>query len=406
MKQVSKHLYRNANGNYYFRIAVPVHQRILLGKHEVKFSLKTKELCSALKARETYRAFFELRFHETNNTMTSTAVVAPTQPQLKVRYHFNGTAYCQTIEEVTETLQELHTTKSALEDQVSRFYTQLRIEQTTEPGMPTEPSPFSAAPPSNGELDDIQADIDYANAHIKAIERGLQTQVDIRDSVNRLIVVAGHQTLSDQQNTVLGQTAAPAPAPTPTQTFTILKLAARFIRWKKSANNWSEANRKYVRPKLKLLIEILGNRDVHQLTRDDAQYVFTTLQRLPLNLTANREKGRQLEGLSLKEVAALTHESTLSGSTVNHHTVVYRQLFSWAVDDGILRQNLFSNIPKLGKRDLRDARDAFSDDDLKALLGQAVFTHWGASRFDRPFHYWGILLCLTTGARVNEIMSL
>lgn len=136
----------------------------------------------------------------------------------------------------------------------------------------------------------------------------------------------------------------------------------------------------------RLLIEVVGDKSVATFSKADV--------------------GQFRDALLTKQVKRYGGKVDLSATTKNEYIRSCARIFDIAksrfngVSENFFRDSsLQFKKPKKGKAE----RKPFTDDELKRLFGQPVFTK-GA--FAHPYQYWIPLLALYTGARANELCQL
>ncbi|MBA4079614.1 MAG: integrase, partial [Cyanobacteria bacterium PR.023] len=72
-----------------------------------------------------------------------------------------------------------------------------------------------------------------------------------------------------------------------------------------------------------------------------------------------------------------------------------------ASDNGIIERNPFKNLGIKHKKNSQGDREAFNADQL-----QSIKTAIQLERTSKPYRYWGVMLGIYTGARLNEIAQL
>ncbi len=130
----------------------------------------------------------------------------------------------------------------------------------------------------------------------------------------------------------------------------------------------------------------------------EARTVKEALMRLP----KNRNKMVQTRDLSLQQQIKLEGVETLSVGSVNKYLQCYSSLFSWAVKNGYAEKNIFSGLALKGGNKKR--RDQLSPEQVGQIL--ADLADKKARNDITDYAYWGTLIGIYTGARLNEIASL
>ena len=191
-----------------------------------------------------------------------------------------------------------------------------------------------------------------------------------------------------------------------TQSFLLSELTEKFISEKKI--NWGDKQKesnehKDYRPKIFLFIEIVGNKQGNQLTKQDVIKYKESLFKIP----RNKSKVKIYRDKSVTELinSEIPENDLLSKTTVKNHFVVIGAFLDWIGQNGYCDSSLRTPLHGVIKKTKLDSdyRDVFTEDDLKLLFNNDYYfrnKHTTASK------YWVSLLGLFTGARVNEICQL
>lgn len=148
-----------------------------------------------------------------------------------------------------------------------------------------------------------------------------------------------------------------------------------------------------------VLKEILGNDHTFRaVATSQARNVKEVLMRLP----KNRNKMAKTRGLSILEQIKIEDTEALSVGSVNKYLQCYSSLFLWAVKNGYADKNPFEGMSL--RESSKKKRDQFTPEQIKSML------HELKAQKDREtiadYAYWGTLIGIYTGARLNEIASL
>lgn len=156
---------------------------------------------------------------------------------------------------------------------------------------------------------------------------------------------------------------------------------------------------------LDLLVQVLGDRPVADLTPDDASQFADFLAIWP----ARRHHLRQLDGLDALAVAARAKREKLppiSLGTQRKHLGHINALMNAAIKSGDLAENPFRYVDlaryskdEHGRR--RKKKDIFHHADLAKIFDPAHL-----AKLSAPHKYWSPLIAHFTGMRVNEIAQL
>ncbi len=180
------------------------------------------------------------------------------------------------------------------------------------------------------------------------------------------------------------------------------EIVAKFTDEEMRAGRWVERSESQKRQYLELLQEILGaDRDVSAIRPMDAQHVKNVLLKYP----KNRNKKPETRNLSVALLIELRGVETLTIRTVNTYLQTYGSLFGWAKRNGYVAENVFDGVTiKENKRSSEAGRDAYSPDQLKAILHELETNERGL--VNKEYQKWGPLIAIYTGARLNEISQL
>lgn len=151
---------------------------------------------------------------------------------------------------------------------------------------------------------------------------------------------------------------------------------------------------------LNLLIEMLGaNYDLYKL---DARGAYKIQQDLCL-VPTNRNKIKATKGLPLNQQMKVAGVERLSVGSVNKYLSCYGAFMKWAVTRGFANSNPFQGMTLKDSKG-KKKRDHFSSEQVKTMLGELAKGKEGLA--DTDYKYWGALILLYTGARLNEVASL
>jgi hypothetical protein len=133
---------------------------------------------------------------------------------------------------------------------------------------------------------------------------------------------------------------------------------------------------------LRLLIEIVGDKPVIAVARQDCRRFRDTMARLPPNMT------KRFRGCTVAEVLA-KGAPPMSAKTVNKNLSAVTGLFAWCEREGLIEASPARGLllHREGRADLE--RDAFGPDELRLIFG-ALTPTMGA-------RYWLPLVALYSG---------
>lgn len=187
-----------------------------------------------------------------------------------------------------------------------------------------------------------------------------------------------------------------------TPSVALKEMVAKFIGEELRAGRWVTRSESQKRQYFDLLQEILGaDRDATKIRPMDVQHVKNVLLKYP----KNRNKKPETKNLQVSALLELQGVETLEIKTVNTYLQTYGSLFGWAKRNGYVSENVFDGVTiKESKRSSEAGRDAFSSDQLKAILHELELNERGL--INKEYQKWGPLIAIYTGARLNEISQL
>jgi integrase len=179
------------------------------------------------------------------------------------------------------------------------------------------------------------------------------------------------------------------------------------------AKNWVEKTAKDQRRVLNLLIAIMGgDKPIRELSTEDVKRVRDALTKLPPNyLKATANKGKSV----VEAITANQDGATLKPKTQQKYLEMFRQLQTWAVNEGLLDKVVGQKvkIPGAGKGNPADDRDPYSMEHLQAILASPLYRGHDKTRLHKPGefvtrdgYFWAFLIALYSGMRMGEILQL
>lgn len=168
-----------------------------------------------------------------------------------------------------------------------------------------------------------------------------------------------------------------------------------------AGGNWTPKTETEYRAAYRMLISIINDRPIDLVDYPAAQHFKATLMKLPSNMN----KKPLYRDKPIKDVLAMQipKDDLLSISKVNAYLMRASALFNWAVRNGYVKQNPFSQQKIKEKVAGHEKRDPFTTSDLKALFSSPDYQ---MGKHKHPYYYWLPLLGLFTGARIDELCQL
>lgn len=180
---------------------------------------------------------------------------------------------------------------------------------------------------------------------------------------------------------------------------TLKKVIVEFMRDKEMESAWGSRAKDERKTCFDLLLEIFGeDYAVAQIDHEQARYVKDILLKLP----KNRAKKRETRGLPLLRQIEVDGMEKISVDTFNKYTMIYSALMKWAQRHGYADKNPFEGITL--KTTKVKKRHDYTDQDIVTIV--TALKKKRSEEGLQNYRYWGVLLAMYTGARLNEVASL
>ena len=150
---------------------------------------------------------------------------------------------------------------------------------------------------------------------------------------------------------------------------------------------------------LNLIVEIVGDIPMDQLSHSELRKYKSTLQKLP----PNKNKIKKYRDLTIQQIIDLELKKTLSIQTVNKNIIRASQLLDWAKRQGYVKDNYANGLQIKNKKSDQDQRKEFSADDLENIFNPSRYLERTA---EKNYQYWCPIIAQLSGARLNEIAQL
>ena len=160
---------------------------------------------------------------------------------------------------------------------------------------------------------------------------------------------------------------------------------------------------------LRLLVEDFGDISINRINSAKVNLFRQHLRQLPSRrnvLAKYREKSFH-ELIEMSEKNQIRAEDRLDVNTINETIGFLSSFFKWTTSNGYSEKNLFQGVKirDSQKKHSRDYRPRYSEKQISKLFNAKDFLENTIGRKNYAF-YWVPLICLFSGARVNEICSL
>lgn len=170
-----------------------------------------------------------------------------------------------------------------------------------------------------------------------------------------------------------------------------------------------------------LFVSLLGDMPIASITGDHVRTFIGYMERWPKNATkpkglnkkrdktpeehaSERTAKRALAPQILRTAPAKANATTLGYRAVEKHRDHLRKFFNWAKKERLIAANPMDGVPGLtSQASNAQTKVPFSDEDLAVIFQPERFAQHMAGD---PARFWGMALCLYTGARVGEIAQI
>lgn len=187
-----------------------------------------------------------------------------------------------------------------------------------------------------------------------------------------------------------------------TKLYKLDEICEKFVAAHEEEKRWEHNTRNEKKVHLKVLQEIVGSQfPISNMNKEQARNVRDIIKSIP----KNKEKNKKTKGLPLKEAIKVTGVDKIAPATVSKYMETYISLFTWCVDEGYVEKNDFLSLRIRGEQNRgRSNRPPFKPEQIKTILAEVDKKRGGLA--NRDYRYWGTLIGIYTGARLNEIAQI
>lgn len=186
-------------------------------------------------------------------------------------------------------------------------------------------------------------------------------------------------------------------------------LSAGLEEWLLANSDWVRSTREAASSAVGHLIQMVGDKNPATVTPRELTDFVTLQLSLPCDYFS---KPKKYKGKTAEQVAAETKRSgakAFSKKTVANKAEWVNRFFSYLEDKAYVSKNVAGGLaPDTGSLDSKEARDPFSDEDIRKIFGpqgvDLIAKYIGRER--KHIAIWGPLIGLFTGARAQEIALL
>jgi integrase len=154
----------------------------------------------------------------------------------------------------------------------------------------------------------------------------------------------------------------------------------------------------------KMLIEIIGDKHLHELSIKDRNRFDDIIKRYPFN----REKIQETRGKTLMEILEMPEYKSINLKTAKFHASRANSFLYWTFRlEGLTAPFVLMEDVRIKKgKGAEKKRREFNIDELRILFDVKHFPIHGPLDKQSPYKFWIPLIGLHTGARQNEIAQL
>ena len=113
--------------------------------------------------------------------------------------------------------------------------------------------------------------------------------------------------------------------------------------------------------RLENIIEIIGDKEIHQVSREDMRRFRGVLEKLP----PSRKKSPKYRSKSIDEILLMRYENVLSVKTINIIIQSISSMFEWAIREGFMSSNPARCLSKQDKEADIDKKQAFTEEEIR-----------------------------------------
>jgi integrase len=226
-----------------------------------------------------------------------------------------------------------------------------------------------------------------------------RNQGDYSDNIDELFPIPSESDLNLLSDILPRSLEKPKEQPAIPLNDVIKEYTKRQVQSKKWRPN-TERNHK---PKIKAIVQVLGNRPINYITIEDVRSLAKLLELLPPRFARMKEY-KDISNLSPKDLEG-KHEKTLDVTTRRDYLNLARSIFAHAEENEyIIKNPVISGLIPPKKKNTRGRKLPFDDpSDLDKIFNPDVYLK--ASN-DKPSKFWVPVLALYTGCRREEICQL
>jgi integrase len=389
----STYLVRNPY-TYCFRLRVPVDLQNMVGRKELRYSLKTGNLTQAKVKARIYAGHVQMLF-----------------------------SYLRGDKARLESL-----TDDKIQEMVQKFLKKQRALWSG-PMPPPEyrSSETGATPYDRASYESFIGELD-ARINDDTVDIGTGNYTRIVETANKLLLENGVQEIDKSNESywkfctellkahreglhyAKDQTTGKRPAQSNQQAILTVNTADTktgkliselFPLWASEQKiAWNEKTQSEVKAAIDLFIEIMGDVPVVSVTRQNVSAYKQTLMKLPPNM----RKKKEYRDKSINEILQMKPQKILSGTRINKLLQRVSGLFKYAIKNGYyVGDNPATEMQLPKNKNAKDLRAAYTNQELELLFRSQESLD---DKFSRSYMFWTPTIALFHGMRREEIASL
>lgn len=170
------------------------------------------------------------------------------------------------------------------------------------------------------------------------------------------------------------------------------KVITQYVADKESG--WTYKTKLEVVGCLRLIVDIIGNVEMMEITKQTVLDFRTRLIKLPANMY------KCYPDKTVQAILDMPDVKPMSTNSVNKHIMRLNALLSYAVTEGVVTVNYAQGVMLSDKRKVDELRKVYSADDIQAIVDNLP------KEQGRPERYWIPLIAMFSGMRLDEICQL
>jgi len=169
------------------------------------------------------------------------------------------------------------------------------------------------------------------------------------------------------------------------------------------SRRWRPRSREKFLPIFNEFLELVGDKPMVSLTRDDMREYSRVVHRLP----KNRTRAKLYKGKSIPQLLQMTIPAgdLLTPATLDDRFVSVSTMLNWLDEEypGTFPLAQLKRVLEVDRKPTTEARRPYTDEELRLLFAPEVYT---SRKLDQAWKYWLPLMGLCTGARLGELCQL